>query len=277
MTIVLSFDDGPVSADIAFPETLAETGVLLEPIERILDVLAQREIQAMFYIEGPGSPEAARALHDVFGEGLLAIHEAGHILGYHAFDHNPRIWFWPIGPREEIHARMNTDLDRLEAFLDDVLPSVGVLRQDVFTGVFRQPFGGGGILSRLDALMVVSERGWTYHGYMINSIDWTDDADADAWLVDRLPVQTEADHVELVLQRLRAGADENRDRSIVDVLLHVNSFTATHLDEWIDELASAFARTTGRAVRFAVPDCYLANNDLKVETFPFVLLLSQNE
>jgi hypothetical protein len=87
--------------------------------------------------------------------------------------------------------------------------------------------------------------------------------------------ETEAEKVDFVVQRLRAGAYRNHGRAVVDVLLQVNRFTAAHLDLWIDTLAAAFEGTTGGEARFGVPGCYLVSDDAVVDTTPLTYLVGR--
>jgi peptidoglycan/xylan/chitin deacetylase (PgdA/CDA1 family) len=258
--VVLTFDDGPVAADVLDPAGTQNMPTLLDPLNAILDTLAQRGLQAVFYVKGPGNRTAGVVLGDTFADGILSIHRAGQVLGYHAYDHDPAIWVRLPVPMSTVRDDMREDLDQLESFLDGLLGPRGLSRGAIFTRVFRQPFGGGGI-AQCPAIEVAHERGWTYHGFRIDSVDWTDNADIDPALFVHLPIATEGERVEYVRYRLREGAERNRGLTVVDVLFHVNAFTARHLNDWIDELQTVFAEQTGALPTFSVPDDYLNNDD----------------
>jgi peptidoglycan/xylan/chitin deacetylase (PgdA/CDA1 family) len=262
--VVLTFDDGPVAADVADPAASPDPCTLLNPLHAILDKLQERDLRAVFYVKGTGNEADADVLSGIFADGILSIHRAGHVLGYHAYHHEAALWVRPPVPVSVVREEMREDLDRLEGFVDGVLGPTGFSRETVFTPIFRQPFGGGGI-ARLPAMEAAHELGWTYHGFRIDSVDWTDNADTDPTLFAHLPIATESDRVEYVRYRLREGAERNRERAVVDVLFHVNAFTAAHLDEWIDELDSAFEHQTGLPRTFGVPDDYLLEDDPAVD------------
>jgi len=260
VTVVLSFDDGPLPADLNEAEKLTGKESLLDPLGEILEVLQRRGIQAVFYVEGPGSDQAAKVLADAFAHGVYQIYQSGHVLAYHCFSHDVDIWADPELPQDLAEKRMNEDLDRLDAFLDDVLARLDLLRTDVFADLFRQPYIGAGL--RCPAgWEVAAERGLTYRAARIDSLDWVVNSDATAVISFDLSGATEQDLTHLVLNRLRAGVAINADRTLVDVMLHVNNFTAAHLDEWIDQLTADYERFTDGPVRFAVPQCYIDTDD----------------
>jgi peptidoglycan/xylan/chitin deacetylase (PgdA/CDA1 family) len=255
ITVVLTFDDGPLRADVSQPEHVSDTRTLLEPLHRFLALLERRGSRAVFFVKGPGRQGAADVLKDVYAEGLLAIHRSGHVLGYHAFRHDPAIWVEPLAPPCMARAAMREDLDRLQSLLDEALATAGSTQQDLFSPIFRQPFGGAGV-DQQDALRVAAQRGWTYHGFDIDSSDWIANADTDPRVLERLG-DGETGQVSFVLDRLGERARRTRERAVVDVLFHVNDLTAAHLDDWMDELNKAFGSAGRGPVRFVVPDCYL--------------------
>jgi len=264
ITVVLTFDDGPLPGDVAAPGDVADRETLLDPLRAILDVLERRGLRAVFFVAGPGFWQTGQELIDTYAQGIEAIHAAGHVLGYHAFDHDPYIWAPPFKSTELAEFDMSTDLYTLKAFLNDVMATLGLRRVEVFEPVFRQPYGGGGT-SWLEGWTVASRLGWTYHGYLIDSADWLGHEDAASFITSQLPPPNGPEHVEYVLDRLRNGAARNAGRSVVDVLFHVNHFTAEHLDQWIDELTTAFQQHSGREVIFDVPECYLRWADPTVD------------
>ena len=271
-SIVLTFDDGPLPADVADPAAL-NSEELLAPLHAILAVLERRGLRAVFYVKGPGTDAAAAALSDVYAQALATLHGAGHVLGYHAFDHDPRIWIDPCNPPWRALTLMDRDLDRLTAFLDGVLPRAGLSRATTFTPLFRQPYGGAGLFEP-EGEAVAAARGWVYHGFRLDSFDWIVNADADPRVVARLPVETEEQRVALVLRQLRAGVARTAREQFVDVLFHVNGLTARHLDEWIDALSEASARDPRGPARIEVPDRYLTDSDPIVDLSLIADLLS---
>ncbi len=272
VSVVLTFDDGPVSADVANPEEVADHESLLAPLDRILGKLQNRNATGVFYIKGPGTPEAEDALQDVFAHGILSIHQAGQIMGYHAYNHDDPIWKFPANTFCMNKEPMKEDLLRLKRFLGRIGGLEGLAEDDILTPVFRQPFGGT-LVGIGTGAQAARELGLTYHAYWIDSFDWTGHADVDPSTVAHLPVATEADHVAFVRQRFRERAKCLTATPVIDVLLHVNSFTAAHLDEWMDELKTDFEEFTGKPVLFNVPETYLVDNqvleDMTILTFLF--------
>jgi len=259
VSVVLTFDDGPLSADASADHRGEAREALLDPLRQILNVLAMRNLQAVFYIAGPGPTSDAGALQPIWGEGVAAIHAAGHILGYHAFNHSAGIWVAPFEPPALTIEAMTIDLDRLEQYADQALWLFNLSRTEVFRPVFRQPYGGA-IVSSREGCRVANERGWTCHGFLIDSLDWLVNADVAPDLRERVLSCAQADTVDVVLEQLRRGAAANGCEPVVDVLLHVNQQTADHLGEWIDTLTIAFAEQ-GRDAVFEAPSVYL-NTDM---------------
>lgn len=207
ISVVLTFDDGPLPADVADAAGSASREGLLDPLRAILTVLAEEAAQGVFYIRGPGTPEAGASLHGVFADGLRAIGEGGHILGYHAYNHGGPAWgpAWNLDTGDE--AAMKQDLLDLRAYVEGCLSASGASPGIALSPVFRQPYGGG-VLRWLGGERVAHDLGLTYHGYVIDSFDWTGNIDADPWVVARLPVGTEAEHLDFVRAHLAAAAAE---------------------------------------------------------------------
>ncbi len=264
VAVVLTFDDGPLAADQSLEGASANSVELLQPLGEILATLDRRQVRAAFFVEGSGNAEIGEQVEGIFGDGLRMIHEGNHVLGYHAFDHDPAIWSQTFGPPLYGRVPIREDLDRLVDYIDLALESVDAEREDWFTPIFRQPFGGSGI-SRSEAQTVVQERGWVYHGFMIDSVDWTDNTESDPALADGLPFETEAERVEFVRRRIRSGIFRNWDREVIDVLLHVNAFTAANLDNWIDEIETAYSQKANATILFDVPECYITTPDARVD------------
>ena len=230
--------------------------------------LDRRQLRAVFFVEGPGSDDCSDYLEEVFAEGILAICRDGHTLGYHGFTHDFLLWADPLSPPILGYVGVTVNLERLVLFLDDVLEPRNLSREDIFEPLFRQPFGGSG-LSRLLGWLEARRRGWTYRGFMVDGVDWLDNVEVDPNLAAAFSVRSEDEYVEFVLDNLRSGVNRNRDRSVVDVLFHVNQFTAQHLEEWIDEIQAAVEEIVGGGVTFDVPDCYLRSSDLTFDRAVF--------
>ena len=182
------------------------------------------------------------------------------LLGYHAFVHDAAFWTDLLEPPPLALSRMQADYDRLEQFIDRLLEPAGLTRRDLFQPVFREPFGGGAA-GWLDGPAIGRSRHWTCHGYAIDSVDWTANADVSPLLRDRLLAATDGDPVARVLQQLREGAQHHASRPYLDVLMHVNSLTASHLSEWMDTLVAAFGQAGVKSVTFDVPVAYLETDD----------------
>jgi peptidoglycan/xylan/chitin deacetylase (PgdA/CDA1 family) len=254
-TIVLTFDDGPLPADVAPADRAAAGQALLDPLHQILAVLQQRGARAVFYVAATQDA----SLEPTWLDGIVAVHQAGQVLGYHAFTHDAAFWTDLLQPRDEALAQMEADYDRLEQFIDRLLEPAGLRRQDVFQPVFREPFGGGAT-GWMDGPAIGRARHWTCHGFAIDSVDWTGHADIAPLMRDRLLAATGGDPVARVLQQLTEGVPHQTDRQYFDVLMHVNSLTASHLNEWMDTLVAA-SEQAGRSVTFDVPAKYLENDD----------------
>jgi peptidoglycan/xylan/chitin deacetylase (PgdA/CDA1 family) len=263
--VVLTFDDGPFAADSQLQPDNPDLG----PLNQILETLHERNVRAVFYTSvfasGMASDAAAQTLMPAFADAVIAEHDAGHIVGYHAYDHSPSIWIdSDLTPPLAI-ALMSADIDRLISYSNDAVRRAGRDPETIFSGVYRQPFGGLEGIFAPEGLFAIASTGWKYHGYCIDSFDWTDNVLAGAPEILSQPVATPQEHVEYVLHRLRDGAAANAGREHADILLHVNQFTADHLDLWIDELANSFAIQGRGPVIFDVPSAYLTEVDTQVD------------
>jgi hypothetical protein len=89
--------------------------------------------------------------------------------------------------------------------------------------------------------------------------------DTDPHLASNLHITTEDDYVAFVRGQLRAALHDKRGSATLDVLLHVNSFTAAHLDEWIDELTADAPKNARDQLPFDIPAGYLEADDLFVD------------
>ena len=272
VNLVLTFDDGPFPADRLF-STDDQPEDVLAPLNDILSVLRRRQARAVFFVAvhvaEPVDNDVVVQRADIFAEGLRAINESGHVLGYHAFSQDAGIWTDPILIPPLAELQMSADLDRLQQFIDDSLAPVGLSRQILFAPVFRQPYGGDGFFVD-EGVRTAERRGWVYRGYHIDSGDWTVNLDADPCVVDRLPVATPDAHQAFVRDRLREGAAVNGTQGVVDVLLHVNSFTAARLDGWIDVLLDELGRQNRGRIVMDVPGCYVTRSDSYVD--PAIIL-----
>jgi peptidoglycan/xylan/chitin deacetylase (PgdA/CDA1 family) len=263
--IVLTFDDGPLPADLHPPIAGNTTEQLLEPLRAILLTLAQNGAPAVFFIEGPGQEALDSETHAAFALALGEIHAGGHTIGYHAYDQDPAIWIRPALCPVLAAMPMAADLDRLTRFLDEVAPEAGLQPDQLFEPVFRQPFGGLGI-SRTPAMLAAAARGWTYHGFRIDSADWMVNADTPRFLAEPFEEMDESQRVELVVRRLRQGVRRNAGQAaVVDVLFHVNRFTGRHLQTWLDALEDETAAVYGLPAGFSVPQTYIRESDPVVD------------
>lgn len=120
---------------------------------------------------------------------------------------------------------------------------------------------GDGLNGWLDGPVIARQLGWTCHGYTIDSMDWMLNADVPPAIADRLLAASDGDPVALVNERLRRGARAFAGRGDIDVMMHVNSLTAAHLDEWIDTLTAAFQAEGVQSVDFRVSPEYLAESE----------------
>ncbi len=271
VTIVLTFDDGPLSADVQATDFDLNRQAILGPVDTILGTLAKRNIRAVFYIKGPGSPENGEKLKEAYLEEIPKMSRAGHILGYHAYNHAQRLWGIPAQPHGQWALDMKNDLQNLKDYINEIFVPLNILGQDFFSPIFRQPFGGDR-LREMEGWVAAMKSGLVCHGYAIDSFDWTGNLDALPSLIAHMQVATEDDHVEFVLAQFSRKANELADRQVVDVLLHVNHFTANHLDQWIDALKTDFEQSTGKTVVFDVPACYLNESDFEMDASIFHFL-----
>jgi peptidoglycan/xylan/chitin deacetylase (PgdA/CDA1 family) len=263
--IVLTFDDGPLPADLAPPREGYSADELLEPLREILATLARNDADAVFFVQGPGNEVLGAEGMAACATALREMHAAGHTLGFHAYNPDPAIWIRPSPLPALAAVPMEADLDRLVAWVDAAAEDAGLAPDEVFAPVFRQPFGGMGI-SRVPAFLAATARGWKYRGFRIDSADWARNTDRPKIVGDRFASVDEAEYVDFVVDRLRDGVRRNADNvAVVDVLFHVNSFTAAHLPTWVDALRDEMVALYGIASAFSVPDEYVRENNLFVD------------
>jgi hypothetical protein len=91
-------------------------------------------------------------------------------------------------------------------------------------------------------------------------------ADASEAITRKLPVGTEDEHMEFMREIFHEQASRHADEAVVDILFHVNSFTAEHLGEFLDWLKTDIEESTGRDVSFTVPESYLEDSDMYLDT-----------
>gem|GEM_PF-1149985 len=270
--IVLTFDDGPLPGDLARPPAEYSADELLQPLRAILDTLERNNATAVFFIQGPGEETLDAEGGAAFATALREMYDGGHTLGYHAYHADPAIWIRPCLFPPLAALPMSADLDRLVAFLDAVALPAGLEPDALFTPVFRQPFGGAGV-SRVPAFLAAAARGWTYRGFRIDSADWAQNTDSFPIVAESFAALSEAQYVEYVVQRLQDGLRHTADElqrepgefAVIDVLFHVNSFTAAHLQTWVDTLQGEYQFLYGMTADFAVPEEYVRENNFFVD------------
>jgi len=245
INVVITFDDGPLSADTA------DTDSLLTPLQDILATLKSYGVQSVFYVKGPGTAERGEQVKTIFADGLRAIKNDGHVLGYHAYNHDVSVWEYSLTFGLANGEAMKRDLQELKTYVDSAAgPEISL------SPIFRQPYGGGAI-RWIEGLRVAGELGLTFHGFVIDSFDWTGNLDADPNLIARMPVDTDENHLAMIQQRFKDEALEHRNDETVDILFHVNHFTARYLGQMLDALKTSFFESSGREVVFTVPEEYL--------------------
>jgi peptidoglycan/xylan/chitin deacetylase (PgdA/CDA1 family) len=204
VSVVLTFDDGPLPADVS-TEVRADGGEeLLDPLKIILEVLQRRGVQAVFFVAGPGPSGETDVLQATWARGIAAMRAAGHVLGYHAFDHDAEVWAAPLRPPAIALSMISADLDELERTIDQALGPLDLAGTDVFSPLFRQPFGGA-LFSSHEGWRTAHERGWTYHAYAIDSADWIVNADVGSALRDQVVFCAGGDVSQVVIDQLAAG------------------------------------------------------------------------
>ncbi len=184
--ITLSFDNGPDR----------------QTTPQVLDILARREIPALFCVLGErlARPELRRLAE--------RAHAEGHWLANHTYTHSV-----PLG-RVEDPDRVRREIDMTQELLGDLAHPDRLFR----------PFGGGGNLDErlLNEVAVdhLIEGGYTVVTWNAVPGDWKD---PDGWLPVALEQCRAAEHPLLVLHDLPTGA-------------------MAHLEEFLDTVADEGAR-----------------------------------
>ncbi len=236
---ILTFDDGPLPADVVDATGVSEEE-LLRPLDRILDVLESHSggsIAAVFFLRGPAYPWPVPPPDSVFQAGVDRILGRGHAVGLHAYRHDPDLWWnWLLRGSE-----IREDLDRCRAYFE---PMAG---QPIT--VFRPPYGQGG----LPAYLWSQEHNVKHHLMDVDPEDWKHHHDA----LHRRWVDEPQAHLQHMLNLLPArmwfhtlwpGAN--------DILLHVSERTAQLLPELIQKIVDT-TRQLGKEPRFVLPPEYM--------------------
>jgi peptidoglycan/xylan/chitin deacetylase (PgdA/CDA1 family) len=185
--VTLSFDNGP------HPDATGQ----------VLDCLAQRGLQATFFVVGRQllEPSARRLVE--------RAHAEGHWIGNHTFSHDV-----PLGCREDADG-VERELERTQDLLG------GLCHEDKW---FR-PFGGGGNLDRrlLNARCVEHLVQQRYSCVLWNAVprDWED---PDGWPERALAQCAGQPASLLVLHDLPTGAMQHLDRFLGEVLARGGRF-----------------------------------------------------
>ena len=235
---ILTFDDGPLPADVVRAEGLSEDE-LLGPLRAILKALKEHPdgpMPAVFYLRGPAYPWNTPPPKSLFERGIAEILGAGHRLGIHCFKHDPTLWWgWAFRGAE-----IKEDLRLCREYFE---PMSGPLT------VFRPPYGQGGI----PAFDWAREHRIQYHRWDVDTKDWRHHPDAlfGRWendpgahlihILNSLPS-------EMWFHTMFSGAN--------DILLHVSIRTARFLPQIIDGISKA-TRNLGRQPKYVVPDEYM--------------------
>jgi peptidoglycan/xylan/chitin deacetylase (PgdA/CDA1 family) len=238
---ILTFDDGPLPADVVKAEGLTD-GQLLDPLKRIIAALADHPegpMPAVFFVRGPAYPWPSPPPKRIFRKGIQMILEAGHHVGIHCHRHDPDLWWGWLFRGPEIH----DDLDRCVAYFE---PLVG---RPMTT--FRPPYGQGGF----PAFQWAAQQGIKYHLVDLDPEDWRHHPDARLLRRFVNAPQRHLRHMraeldaKLWMHTLRPGAR--------DVLFHVSIRTADFLPRLLDHIVE-LTRRLGRTPRFVVPQDYLS-------------------
>ena len=236
---ILTFDDGPLAADVVDATGLSREE-LLRPLDQTLDTLATHPdgpIKAVFFVRGPAYPWPTPPPDSAFATGIDRIRHKGHVIGLHAYRHDPELWWNWLSRGAEIRE----DLDRCKAYFE---PMVGA---DIT--VFRPPYGQGGIPAFDWArahnvkhqLVDVDTKDWKHHHDAL-SRRWENDPQGHLdYMIDSLPGR-------MWFHTLWPGAN--------DILFHVSERTAGFLGSLIDRV-SEVTRMLGHEPKYVVPAEYV--------------------
>ena len=171
--VLLTFDDGPKDREV---------------LERMLDALDNRRAKAVFFVNG------YRAVKQP--ELLELIHERGHMIGNHSWDH--------IDLKKLDEDAVREQIGRVQRLVEETVGTAPKL--------FRPPYGSGGDVVK----EIAEEFGLLYTTWSNGSLDW------DASAKDK-PDEV----IRNVLDQLHPGAN---------ILMHELPWTADALDELLGKI-----------------------------------------
>jgi peptidoglycan/xylan/chitin deacetylase (PgdA/CDA1 family) len=237
---ILTFDDGPLPADItdlsAHPD-----GQALAPLKRIIEILGSHSdgpIPAVFFLRGPAFPWKPEPPRELFEQGVRMILDAGHFVGLHCHRHDPRLWWsWALRGSD-----IRRDLDRCVEYFT---PMVGAAMT-----CFRPPYGQGGGAARRWA----DTNRIRYHLMDVDTQDWLHHPDNRILPLFR---RNPSRHLAHMMRIIPLNMYYHMGPAANDVLLHVSFRTADHLTHIIECIVKT-SESHGRRARFVVPPEYLA-------------------
>lgn len=236
---ILTFDDGPLPADVSDVAGLTDEQ-LLAPLVKILHHLRRygpQPLQAVFYLRGPGFPWNTPPRRCVYARGVERILAERHHVGIHCYNHDPHIW-WNSAARRDGVIR---DLDRwVEYFQPMLTEPVRVLRPAY--GACEQVIQDW-----------AEQNGVRVHMWDMDTQDWVhhDDATVQSF------VDEPEDHLRHIRETIGEFIRPTENCRGGDILMHVSKRTADHLPEILDCIAGA-TRSCGQEPRFHVPSAYLS-------------------
>jgi peptidoglycan/xylan/chitin deacetylase (PgdA/CDA1 family) len=171
--VLLTFDDGPKDREV---------------LGQMLDALDSRKAKAVFFVNGYRAEKQPELLE--------LIHERGHMIGNHSWDH--------IDLKKQEEDVVRDQIGRVQRLVEE---TVGVAPK-----LFRPPFGSGGDYVR----GIAEEFGLLYTTWSNGSLDWDSSAKNKPDAVIRN-----------VLDQLHPGAN---------ILMHELPWTAEALDELLGKI-----------------------------------------
>jgi len=174
--VLLTFDDGPKDRAI---------------LEQMLDALDNHQAKAVFFVNG------YRAVKQP--ELLELIHERGHTIGNHSWDH--------IDLKKENEETVRDQIGRVQQLVEETIGETPKM--------FRPPFGSGGDYVR----GIAEEFGLLYTTWSNGSLDWDSSTKNKPDAV-----------IENVLDQLHSGAN---------ILMHELPWTAEALDKLLGKIEEA--------------------------------------